>query len=66
MLVLYNIIFVMPMIVILLMVNFGVKIQKIKRWKQNNRAYMRLATGIILVFLGWLLILIANGTITFN
>src|SRR3989339_1379289 len=63
MLVLYNIIFVMPMIVILLMVNFGVKIQKIKRWKQNNRAYMRLATGVILIFLGWLLILIANGTI---
>lgn len=66
MLVLYNIIFLIPLIVILLMVNFGVKIQKIKRWKQNNRAYMRLAIGIILVFLGWLLILIANGTIAFN
>ena len=66
MLILYNIIFVMPLIVILLMVYGGVKIQKIKRWKQANRGYMRLATGIILVLLGWLLILIANGTITFN
>ncbi len=66
MLILYNIIFVLPLIVILLMVNFGVKIQKIKRWKQSNRTYMRLATGIILILLGWLLILIANGTITFN
>ena len=66
MLILYNIIFVMPLIVILLMVYFGFKIQNIKRWKQNNRAYMRLATGIILILLGWLLILIANGTITFN
>jgi cytochrome c biogenesis protein CcdA len=66
MLVLYNIIFVLPLIVILLMVYFGFKIQHIKRWKQNNRAYMRLATGFILVLLGWLLILIANGTITFN
>ena len=66
MLILYNIIFVMPLIVILLMVNFGFKIQNIKRWKQNNRTYMRLATGIILIFLGWLLILIANGAITFN
>ena len=66
MLVLYNLIFVLPLIVILLMVNFGFKIQNIKRWKQNNRAYMRLATGIILIFLGWLLILIANGTINFN
>ena len=66
MLILYNIIFVLPLIVILLMVHFGVRIQHIKRWKQGNRAYMRLATGVILVFLGWLLILIANGTITFN
>jgi len=62
-LVLYNIIFVMPLIVILLMVNFGTKIQHLKRWKQANRTYMRLAVGIILVGLGWLLILIANGTI---
>ena len=66
MLILYNIIFVLPLIVILLMVNFGFKIQQIKRWKQNNRIYMRLATGVILILLGWLLILIANGTITFN
>lgn len=66
MLILYNIIFVTPLIVILLMVHFGFKIQNIKRWKQANRSYMRLATGIILIFLGWLLILIANGTINFN
>ncbi len=66
MLILYNLIFVLPLIVILLMVHFGFKIQHIKRWKQNNRKYMRLATGVILILLGWLLILIANGTITFN
>ena len=65
-LVLYNIIFVMPLIVILLMVYFGHKIQDIKRWKQANRKYMRLGTGIILILLGWLLILIANGTIALN
>ncbi|MBI1936076.1 hypothetical protein HYS31_06565 [Candidatus Woesearchaeota archaeon] len=66
MLILYNIIFILPLLVILLMVYFGFKIQNIKRWKQDNRHYMRLATGVILIFLGWLLILIANGTITFN
>ena len=66
MLILYNIIFILPLIVILFMVHFGIKIQNIKRWKQNNRTYMRLATGVILIFLGWLLILIANGIITFN
>src|SRR3989338_2487103 len=63
MLILYNLIFVMPLIVILLLVYSGFKIQKIKRWKQDNRAYMRFATGIILIALGWLLILIANCTI---
>ena len=66
MLILYNIIFVLPLIFILLMVYFGFKIQNIKRWKQNNRTYMRLATGIILILLGWLLVLIANGTININ
>ena len=62
----YNVIFVMPLVVILLMVHFGYKIQHLKRWKQTNRIYMRLATGIILILLGWLLILIANGTINLN
>ena len=65
-LVFYNIIFVMPLVVILLMVYFGYKIQHLKKWKQENRIYMRLATGVILILLGWLLILIANGTITLN
>ena len=66
MLILYNLIFILPLIVILLMVYFGYKIQNIKKWKQKNRTYMRLATGVTLILLGWLLILIANGTITFN
>ena len=66
MLVLYNIIFVMPLVVILLLVIFGAKVQNIQKWKQGNKAYMRLITGIILIALGWLLILIANGTINLN
>ena len=65
-LILYNVIFVMPLIVILFMVYFGTRIQTIKKWKQTNRTYMRLAIGVILILLGWLLILIANGTITLN
>ena len=65
-LVFYNVIFVLPLVVILFMVYFGYKIQDLKRWKQTNRIYMRLGTGVLLVFLGWLLILIANGTITFS
>lgn len=62
-LILYNIIFVMPLIVILFAVYFGARVTAIKKWKHASRAYMRLATGVVLIFLGWLLILIANGTI---
>lgn len=60
----YNIIFVLPLIVILTAVYFGVKVQNIKRWKQSSRSWMRLAIGILLILLGWLLILIANNTIS--
>ena len=62
-LIIYNIIFVMPLLAILLLVFFGAKIYHVKQWKMRNRALMRLAIGILLVALGILLMLIANGTI---
>lgn len=65
-LVLYNVIFVAPLIVILLLVAGGTKINAIQNWKQANKGYMRLLIGLMLVGLGWLLILIANGTINFG
>lgn len=65
-LVLYNIVFVLPLIVILLMVAGGMKVSKVKKWKQSNKGYMRMAIGLMLILLGWLLILIANGTINFG
>ena len=64
-LVIYNIIFVLPLLIILSMVYFGTSVYEIKSWKHRNRAYMRLIMGLLLVFLGWLLMLIANGTINF-
>lgn len=66
MLVLYNIVFVLPLVAILLLVAGGVNLHVIKRWKQESRGIMRLAIGLLLVGLGWLLILIANGTINFG
>lgn len=66
MLVLYNIVFVAPLIIILLLVAAGVKVSSVKQWKQDNKHYMRLAAGGLLIGLGWLLILIANGTINFG
>jgi len=65
-LVVYNIIFVAPLIVILIVVAMGKKLHEIKKWKQESRGYMRLFIGLLLIAMGWLLILIANGTINFG
>lgn len=65
-LVLYNFIFVAPLLVILGLVVSGVKLNSIKSWKQENKGYMRLAIGVFLIGLGWLLIFIANGIINFG
>jgi cytochrome c biogenesis protein CcdA len=64
--VLYNIIFVMPLIIILLMVASGTKISVVSKWKEDSKGNMRLAMGLMFVALGWILILIANGTINFG
>lgn len=63
---LYNIIFVLPLVFILLLVALGTNIQKIHAFKEGNKGYMRFAIGLMLIALGWLLILIANGTINFG
>lgn len=62
-LLLYNLIFILPLIIILFMVLAGTKIQHIKRWKQDSRKYMRLASGVVMIILGWLLMLMAQGAI---
>lgn len=65
-LVLYNLIFVLPLIIILFLVAGGMKLNKIHQWKTDNKHYMRLGIGALLICLGWLLMLIANGTINFG
>ncbi len=64
--VLYNLIFVMPLIIILIMVASGTKISVVSKWKEDSKGNMRLAMGLLFVALGWILILIANGTINFG
>jgi len=65
-LVIYNIVFVAPLLVILLLVALGTKIDTLHSWKETNKGYMRLAMGLMLIGLGWLLILISSGTINFG
>ncbi len=59
----YNVIFVSPLVVILVLVATGLKLNMVKAWKQEARGAMRLAIGLSLIGLGWLLILIANRAI---
>jgi cytochrome c biogenesis protein CcdA len=65
-LLIYNFIFVSPLLTILFLVYFGTKVTNIKKWKQKNRKWMRLSIGLILVALGILLILIAYNIVTFT
>jgi cytochrome c biogenesis protein CcdA len=64
--VLYNLIFVAPLIIILIMVAGGAKISSVSKWKEESKGTMRLFMGLLLAALGWILILIANGTINFG
>ena len=65
-LLLYNLIFVLPLLIIVGIFLMGARVTTIKMWKQKYRGYMRLFTGLLLIGLSWLLILIANGTINFG
>lgn len=64
--ILYNLIFVAPLIIILAMIVGGTKISDVSKWKEESKGTMRLFMGLLLVSLGWILILIANGTINFG
>jgi cytochrome c biogenesis protein CcdA len=60
---LYNLIFILPLIVIVGIVLLGGKVYNVKKWKMKYRGWMRLAIGLVLILLAWLLIFIANGRI---
>ncbi|MGD8373263.1 MAG: GAP family protein [Candidatus Woesebacteria bacterium] len=66
MLILYNIIFILPLAIILALAASGVTLSHIHKWKESSKAKVRLAIGILLIILGWILILIANGALNFN
>ncbi len=58
-LVIYNLIFVFPLVVILLLVYRGGETEKFEKWREKYRGYMRLATGLLLIVLGgWMIMFI--------
>lgn len=55
-LLIYNIIFILPLLVILLLLYFGTSTLKLKQWRQKNRRWMNLSSGLLMISLGILLI----------
>ena len=55
-LVLYNVIFVLPLILISYFVYSGAKVEAVNGWVQKNKRFMRLAAGLIMLFLGLVLL----------
>jgi cytochrome c biogenesis protein CcdA len=62
-LIIYNFIFVLPLIVILVLAYIGTSIKSLEKWKNENRKFMRLASGLVMIGLGILLILFALDVI---
>ncbi len=55
-LVAYNVIFVLPLIVILFLFHHGITGEQLESWRKKNRRLMRLSIGLLLLFLGgWMI-----------
>lgn len=63
-LLLYNFLFVLPLIIIVALAYAGLSIEEVHKWKESKKRWMRLLVGLVMVALGVLLILYANGTIS--
>ncbi len=55
-LLLYNMIFVLPLVVILIVIYFGASTYRLKKWRQEQRRWMNLASGLLMIVLGGFLI----------
>ena len=55
-LLIYNFIFVLPLLVIIILLYYGISTTKLKLWRQKNRKWMNLSTGLLMISLGALLI----------
>lgn len=54
---LYNIIFVVPLFVILTLVAKGGSAEKMEKWRKEKRKYMKLITGLFMILLGIIMLL---------
>ncbi len=52
----YNFIFVLPLLIIVLIVGFGVSTDKLEKWRKNKRKHMKLFSGLLMIGLGVLML----------
>ena len=55
-LLLYNFIFILPLLVMVLVAYYGTKTEKIQNWVEGNKKYMRLGAGIVMIGLAFYLL----------
>jgi cytochrome c biogenesis protein CcdA/glutaredoxin len=56
-LVIYNFIFILPLVIILFTVHFGYSSDIIEKWRDKNKKWMRLSLGLVMLALGILMLL---------
>jgi len=54
---LYNLIFILPLFVILILIFKGRSVEKMERWRKSKRKYMKLFTGLFMILLGIVMLL---------
>lgn len=59
-LLLYNFIFILPLILVIGISYFGMASERIEAWRQKNRGMMRLGIGLFLILLGFYMIYSLN------
>ncbi len=58
-LVIYNLLFVLPLVVILFLIYRGGQTEKFEQWREKYKKYMRLAIGLLLIVMGgWMIMFI--------
>jgi len=56
-LLLYNFVFILPLIAIIIVVYFGIPPEKTEKWRESNKKWMKLFSGLLMAVLGiWMLV----------
>lgn len=52
-----------PLVSVLIAAGRGLKLSAILRWKEDNKAILRLSIGLLNIILGWIIFLLLSGSI---